>query len=376
MTTYASVAVYEPWQRSRLLGVMRATQAETLYFGQFFLDANTYIATAKDGEYIDFEKLPIHSRKLAPYVLPKGRGLSVYDDSARTYRFKPSNIVVEESVDDDKALSMLAGIDTSMLHPELNLDDPMVRRELLKAAMTAEAMKSIRRRWEHQRARAIIDGKVTITYLSGEEFLVDYQRAAGHTEVLTSGNRFGDSGVSFMDTLQRIADTMNNAEFGGMFTKVTMGGGVWSVIRKDAELKAAMDAYRPYGGVVIERGLVTGGPDGGKVFKVGTITVGGTGGQEIELWVNNETYTENGVQVRYLGTNEMVFTSTPSAIMGVSAFGRIKDIDAKFQGFPIFPKNFWAGERVKEEQLSFESAPLMVPINPNATYKLTPTNVA
>ena len=374
MTNYATQNPYELWQRSRLLGVMRDVRQEDWYFGQFFPDPNTFLS---DEEYIDFEKLPIHSRKLAPYVLPKGRGLSVYDDTARTYRFKPANVVVEESVDDDKGLVMLAGIDASMLHPELNLRDPMVRRTLLKAAMTAEAMQSIRRRWEHQRARAIIDGYLDITYLSGETYHVDFQRASGQTEVLTSGYRFGDSGVSVLDKVQMILDTMNNAEFGGIPVRWTMGGGMWSVIRKDAELKAAMDGFRIYNVVDMARGLTTGGPNGGKVFKVGELPIGGNSGQSIEMWVNNETYTGPGnTQVRYLGTNESVFTSTPEAIMGVSAFGRIKDIDAQFQAIPIFPKNFVTGERVKTENMSFESAPLMVPINPNATYKLVATNVS
>ena len=143
------------------------------------------------------------------------------------------------------------------------------------------------------------------------------------------------------------------------------------VMRQDVEIRAMMDLFRPVGAIDIERGLVSGGPNGGKVFKVGTIGVGGNSGQQIELWVNNETYTQNGAQVRYLGTNEVVFTSTPEAIMGYRCFGRIKDVDAKFQALPIFPKNFVTGERVKTENMSFESAPLHVPVNPNATYKLT-----
>lgn len=370
MTTYSAANPYELWQRSRLLGVMRDVKAEDWYFGQFFPDSNGFYS---DSEWIDFEKLPIHSRKLAPYVLPKGRGLSVYDDSQRTYRFKPANVVVEESIDDDKGLTFLAGIDASMLHPDMNLTNPMVRRELLKANMTMEAMKSIRRRWEHQRARSIIDGYLDITYLSGETFNVNFQRNSGHTESLTSGNRFGDSGVSIIDKVQSILDTMNNAEFAGIPTRWTMGSAVWAAVRKDAEIKAAMDGFRIYDVARIERGLVSGGADGGKVFKVGELPIGGNSGGAIELWVNNETYTDTGgAQVRYLGANESVFTSTPDAIMGVSAFGRIKDKDAGFQAIPIFGKNFETGTRVKTENMSFESAPLMVPINPNATYKLNP----
>ena len=358
---------YELWQRSRLLGVMRDVRRETWQFGEYF--PTTVLA---DDEYIDFEKIPLRGRKVAPYVMPKGRGLSVYGDRQIAYRFKPANVVVEEPIDDDKGLTFEAGIDPSMIHPDLHLSDPMVRRNLLKAQMTAEAVLSIERRWEQQRAEVLRTGKLSITYLSGESFLLDFQRDAGHTEVLTSGNRFGDSGVSVMDTIQRILDTMNNATFGGVPVKIVMGGLVWSKIRKDAELKAAMDAFRPYGNINIERGLVSGGNQGGKVFQVGTIGVGGNEGQTIELWVNNETYDVNGSQVRYIGANEMLFLSTPSAIMGVRCFGRIKDIDARFQATPIFPKNFMTGERVKTENLSFESAPLHVAVNPNATYLLTP----
>ncbi len=147
-----------------------------------------------------------------------------------------------------------------------------------------------------------------------------------------------------------------------------MGGSVWSVIRKDAELKAAMEFEAQRSDVNIERGLVG---SVGKVFKVGTLSVGGPSGQMIELWVNNETYTDNsGTAQRYLGAKDMVITASPEAIMGIQCFGRIVDMDAEFKALPIFPKNFIKGDRVKTEHMSFESAPLMVPVNSDATYKI------
>jgi hypothetical protein len=68
----------------------------------------------------------------------------------------------------------------------------------------------------------------------------------------------------------------------------------------------------------------------------------------------------------------MVFLATPETINGYECFGMIVDRDAQYQALPIFPKNFEKGDDVKIEHLSFKSAPLMVPINPNGTYKLTP----
>jgi len=358
---------YELWQTHTLLGVMRDVKVEEWYFGQYFTNGMTF-----EDEYVDLEKLPILSRKLAPFVRPLGRGRSVYSDSQRTMRFKPAYIIVEEDISPLDGLSFVAGIDRSMLAGTKPLG-VMQRRALLKAAKTAAALKSVERRWEWMRARAIIDGKITVTYDSGESVLVDFQRAAGHTEVLTSGNRFGDSGVSILDYIQATIDTMNNAEFGGMPTRITMGGNVASIVRKDAEILQHLDKNIVGGSVVVDRGVVSGVANGGQVYKFGELTVGGASGQRIELWVNNATYTDNsGNQQRYLATNQMLFTGTPESIMGYECFGRIIDQDANFAALPIFPKNFTTGDDVKVEHVSLKSAPLMVPINPNATFLSTP----
>lgn len=351
---------YELWDTRTALGAMRATKPETWQFGQFFTRQVT-----TESEWIDFEKLPVPSRRLAAFVKPMGRGTSVYDDSSRSARFKPANIVVEEQIDPLRLLSTAPGID-SMLDP-VTLS-PMQRRDLLRVAMTEQAMAAIERRYEWMCAKAIIDGKVTVTYEDGQQVLVDFGRAAGQTATYTSGNRFGDSGISFMDKIQGIIDTMVDAEFGGIPTKIIMGGSVWSVIKSDTTLNKAMEFEAQRTDVNIERGLIG---STGKVFKVGSISVGGPSGQTIELWVNNETYVDNsGTTQRYLGAKEVVLTADPSAIMGLRCFGRIVDMDANFGAIPIFPKNFMKGDRVKTEHMSWESAPLFVPVNPDATYKI------
>lgn len=356
---------YALWQTHTMLGVMRDVRAESWYFGQFFTRQ-----MRSDDEYIDFEKLPIRSRKLAPFVKPLGRGTSVYSDSQKTYRFKPAYSIVEETIDPLRPLTFSPGIDRSMLDP-MKIS-PMQRREILKAEMTAEAIKSIERRWEWMKARAIIDGAVTMTYQDGSSYVADFQRAAGHTEALTMGNYWGDSGVSIVDHIQTILDTMNNAEFGAAPTRITMGGALAKIVRKDAEILKHLDVNIMGASMTVERGLVTGGANGGKIYKFGELRVAGASGATIELWVNDETY-ENaaGASVRYLGQYEAVFTGPADSIMGYECFGRIVDQDANYQALPIFPKNFMTGDDVKTEHLSFKSSPIMVPIGANATYKLT-----
>lgn len=356
---------YNLWSTRRSLGVMRDIKAETLMFRSLFTNQ-----MRSESEWIDFEKLPIRSRELAPFVKPKGRGRGILTDRAQGFRFKPANVVLEDAVDVERPLSYEPGIDGSA-YDAVTLT-PMQRLEAIKAQMMVEFNRALDRRLEWMASKAIIDGKVTVDYEDGQSVLVDFQRAAGHTEVLGSGDRYGDTGVSILDHWQTVFDTVNDADFGGVITDIVMGGDVMPLVRGDSEILAHLDTQISGGTVTVERGLVGGAAYGGKVYKFGELLVGGASGQKITLWVNNETYTApNGTTQRYVGAKEVVFLSSADSIMGYECYGRIIDMDAGYQALPRFPKNFMTGERVKTEHLSLESAPLLVPINPNATYKAT-----
>ncbi|ESQ85505.1 hypothetical protein AEAC466_04220 [Asticcacaulis sp. AC466] len=351
---------YELWQTRQLLGVFRDSRPENWYFGQFFTNA-----MRSTSEWIDFEKLPIRSRELAPFVKPMGRGEGVFTDKVTGYRFKPANVVVEDAVDPLRPLTYQPGIDASTVQPSQLT--PMQRLALIKLNMMNEMQLAVERRWEWMRARAVIDAAVTCTYKDGTSVVVDFQRAPGQTEVLGSGSRWGDSGVSVLGHIQNIMDTVNNAAFGGLIDRITMGGGVASVVRQNDEILAHMDLTIKGGVHTVDRGLAS----TDKIYKFGELFVGGASGHRIELWVNNETYTVKGTQTRYLANNAIIATASPQSINGYECYGMIVDKDAEYQALPMFPKNFETGERVKVENLSIESAPIFVPINPNATYKAT-----
>ena len=353
------------WDTRRSLGVMRAIQQEDWYFQQFY--TNELRSTEA---WIDFEKLPILKRKLAPLVMPKARGRGVWEDSQRSYRFKPGYLKVEETIDDDMPLTFQPGMGSVF---DMNQMTDMQRLDAIRATMLATMDNSIERRWEWMRARAIIDGKVTLKYDSGEEFLVDFQRNAAHTIALGSGSRFGDSGVSIIDFIQTQVDRMNNAEFGGFVRRVTMSTAVARIVRADASILKHLDLFTKGGTITVERGIVSGAANGGKTYKFGEIMVGGASGVTIELWVNDEVYlADDGTVTRYLGANQMLFTADPSQIMGYQCFGKIVDRDAQYQALPKFPKNYIeTNGDITTEYLNIKSAPLMVPINPDATLVAT-----
>lgn len=352
---------YEIWETRRLLGVFRATNPMQNYWGQFVSGKIN-----SEDEYIDFEKLPVRNRKVAAFALPLARGKSVYDDSAKLYRFKPAYMKIEDQVDPLKPLVKQPGIDSSMI--EESKLSPVERARLIKAVILAEHRAAWERLMEWLRAKAIADGQVT---LSGEDYpttVVNFGRSADNTVVLGSGERFGDNGVSILDFFESMIETMGDAEFGGVPTRATMGGGVWSVMRQDDEIIDHLDRNVAGGVHIIDRGLTP----NAKIFKVGELQIGGNSGQKIELWVNNEIcQNPAGVTERFVANTDIVFTSTAEAINAFDCFGRIIDPKANYAAVDFFPSNWVKNGDPEAEYITGKSAPLVVPVNPDATAKAT-----
>lgn len=353
---------YELWDTNTFLGVYRDIDPDPLYWMQWF---PFQAETDADG-YIDFEKMPIQDRSLAPFVLPLGRGKSVYTDQTTHYRFKPAYVKLEDQIDPLMPLRRRAGIDPNMSQMPVPLT-PMQRLDLIRAAITESHVRAIRRTWNYMACVALRDGQIT---LRGENYpttVVNFRRSADHLITLGVGDRFGDSDVSIVDFFQSVIDTMTTSPFGAMPTRATMGGAVWTVMRKDVELLKFMDRDVRGGNITIERGLVAGGSE--LVYKVGEMMIGGASGQMIELWVDNSTYKDplTGTDTRYIAANQILFTGTAEAVMGHQAFGTIIDRAAEYASTPIFPKNWITQGDVEVEYITHKSAPLMVPINPNAT---------
>lgn len=354
-------APYELWSTRRTLGVMREVEPTFTYW----LDLGFGLQMNSTDEWIDFEKLPKLNRKLAPFVRPLGSGKPIYNDSATAFRFKPAYTKVKEVIDPLMPLLKRPGIDSSMLD-EVAID-PNQRRQLIRAAMTVQAVNAIERRREWMAAKAMIDGRYTV---SGEEYpavLIDFLRAGNHTVVKGAGTKWGDSGVSIFDDIQVYADRMFNAPFGGFPTRLTVTPKAWAVMRKDDEFMKHMDVNIRNQRATIERGII--GSD--KVVKVGELLVGGASGANIEIYLYRDTYVDDqtGVETPFLEDGAIVLTASKDRIQGVRCFGAIIDPYARYQALEIFPRNWMEIGDPAVEYMLWQSAPLMVPVNPNGTLK-------
>jgi hypothetical protein len=357
---------YELWDTNTFLGVMRDMKADPLYWMNWF--PNT-VETDATG-YIDFEKMPIEGRKLAPFVMPLARGKSIYEDTATATRFKPAYVKTEDQIDPLMPLTRRVGIDSNGSQVPVTLS-PSQRLNLIRLAMTRAHVNAHNRTWNYMAAIALRDGKITLTGDDYPTTLVDFQRAANHTIVLGVAARFGDAGVSIVDFFQLVLDRMTSADFGGVPTRATMGGSVWNVMRKDAEILNHLSTQITGGSINVIRGLVPGA--GEKTFKVGDMFIGGGSGQSIELWVDNLEYLDpvTKASTRYIGANQILFTGSPEAVNGHRAYGAIISRSAEWANLPIFGMNWLSAKPIEVEYITHDSAPLMVPINPNATLLAT-----
>lgn len=357
------MAPYEVWNTHRSLGVVREVEPAFNYWQDlgFGLQMNS------TDEWIDFEKLPAVGRKLAPFVRPLAAGKPIYNDSATGFRFKPAYVKIKEVIDPSMPLIKRPGIDRSMIaESEIT---PMQRRDLIRAAMTVQAVNAIERRREWMAAKAIIDGKYTV---SGEDYpatLIDFLRASNQTIIKTSGTYWGETGVSIFDDIQTYADRMFNSPFGSFPTRLTITPKVWAVMRKDAEILKHMDTNIRDPRATVERALIS----ADKVVKVGDLQVGGASGASIEIWLYRDTYIDEttGLETPFLADGSIVMTGSTERIQGYRCYGAIIDPYARYQALEIFPRNWMEPGDPAVEYFLWQSAPLMVPVNPNATLKAT-----
>jgi hypothetical protein len=109
--------------------------------------------------------------------------------------------------------------------------------------------------------------------------------------------------------------------------------------------------------------------DGSPFAYEGSIVASAAGvGGELRLWTYRNFYraTVNSAKVDYMDVNAVVGIG---AVDGVQAFGAIMDADAGLAPLQIFPK-MWKNQDPSVVYVMSQSAPLMVPLRPNASFKI------
>lgn len=305
-------------------------------------------------EYVDFSQIT-DTRKLAPLVVPTAQGKPIYSAAERLSRVKPAYLKPKDPVTATRMIKRAAGLG------ELRgaAMTPAQRYNAIVADIQREHRRAIERRWEWMAAQAIQFGEVALEDEAYPRTVINFGRAAGHSITLTGGNQWGDNGVSIMNDIEGWRTTVRNAMYGGPTNRLTVGTAAWEALRQDTEIRELLKVdYRPSNnGVQLNLGI----REGLDVEYVGRLS--GT----LDVWVYSDYYRlPNGTMVPFMDPRDIVLTG-PN-VQGVRCFGAIQDADAQFQALEIFPK-MWRENDPSATFIMNQSAPLMVPVNPNVTFR-------
>lgn len=311
-----------------------------------------------DGEYVDFGMIQ-ENRKIAPLVVPTAQGVPIYSAAERVNRVKPAYVKPKDPVSASRVIRRVAGY--GELAPGATAMSPQQRYMAIVADILRQHRRAIERRWEWLASEAVQDGAVTLEDDRYPKTVVDFQRAAAHTITLTTGNFWGDTGISILGLIEDWKKLMRRAKHGGAPTHMTVGTDVWDVMKADTEIRELLNAnYKAQaGGLNLNLGVI----EGLDVEKVGTIS--GT----LDVYVYSDYYElADGTVTEFMSPQDIVLTG-PN-LSGVRCFGAIQDTEANFQPLSMFPK-MWNEHDPSVTFVMTQSAPLMVPMQPNASLKAT-----
>lgn len=313
-----------------------------------------------DTDLIMFDQVSTDYRRLAPFVAPNVQGKVMTTEGYSTKSIKAAYVKPKHVVDPDMAFTRRAGeaIGTGSLSPEQRRDAAIA--EILQRHRHMHTMTQ-----EWMAASAIINGNVTIEGDGYPKVTVDFQRDASLTTVLTGGALWtATSTATPLTDLYNARATVNNL-CGGVVRDVIFGATAWAAFSQIQSVKDLLnDQVR--GSDTNFTKLNDGFADSTEYL--GTL-VGVNGSGLVRMWLNTSQYIDENGTTQFLLDQKSVVGVDGEKLEGVRCFGAIKDKKAGFVPIEMFPK-MWEEEDPSVEYVMTQSAPIMVPKQPNASFKI------
>ncbi len=339
-----------PYSTAQLLEVSRFIKTITPFWLSFFPRQINFTT-----EEIFFDKVDLDYRRLAPLVVPNVQGKALGMGGYTSLSFKPAYVKPKHIVDPNAVIERRAG--EALGAGSLSLSQ---RRDAAIADILRlhDAMLTNRNEW--LAARALIDASVTLSADDYPTTTLNFQRHASLTYTLAGAARWSQVGALPINDILTARVNANNRS-GAVIRRVVFGGTAWDYFTARVSLKDLMD--RNYGGYNANIQRQADGFEGQEYMG----TFGGVfGGGQIDLWVDRSKYVdEAGVEQFFLEQKTVVGFSD---VEGIRCFGAIKDLGS-LEAVERFPK-MWRQEDPSAEFLMTQSAPLMVPKKPNASFKI------
>lgn len=338
-----------------LLDVLRVQKAPK----PFWLEKGFTKQINFDTEKIAFDRVSEDYRRLAPFVAPNVQGKVLTREGSDMVAFKPAYVKPKHVVDADDVLVRMPGeaLGSGSLSQEQRRNAvvaDILRRHKEMHVMTREWLA----------AKALIDGKVTIEGENYPKTTVDFRRDASLTIVLSGAAKWDVGTATPLTDIYNARKTANSL-CGAVIRDVIFGADAWAYFTGFSAVSSLLDKQTR--GSETEYTKMTDGFED-SVEYLGTL-VGANGSGLVRLWMYTGKYRdESGTLVDILDSKTVVGVDW-GMVDGHRCFGAIRDGRAGFKAVDMFPKN-WEEEDPWQEYVMTQSAPLMVPKQPNATFSI------
>ena len=313
-----------------------------------------------DDDKIAFDRVSEDYRRKAPFVAPNVQGKVLKSEGYDTIAFKPAYVKPKHIIDINDVIVRRPGEQPGGELTQQQRHDAVVANLLERH----KAMHTMTQEW--MAARAVIDGKVTVEGEGYPKVTVDFRRDANLTSLLvggavwavdgTTGNPLNDIAEMRRTSSELCGARVNDLIFGqGAYQRFLANPAVKELLNtqvrgSDSNFTKLADAY------------------GDSIEYLGMLT-GPQAQFTVKLWLyTGKIRNDSDVLENILDTNTIVGVDGPM-LEGFRCFGAIKDGKAGFQSLEMFPK-VWEDQDPWQEYLMTQSAPLMVPKQPNASFSI------
>jgi hypothetical protein len=322
----------------------------SLYVAPQFL-VNRFFSNVQTDttEEIHFDVLA-GKRRVAPFVSPLVEGQVVQSQGYTTSTFKPAYIKDKRVFDMNRPLKRAAG---EQIGGRMS---PAERLRALVAQDMTDQLDMLNRRLEVMAGEVLSTGKSTI---SGDKYptvIVDFGRAVGNTVVASplwsdtaNSDPVKDLETWSMSILQSTGAALND---------VVMTPDAWTLFSTNSKVLNRLNLFRALSQpptLLSEAVLQEGGSFRG--------TIDG-----FNIWVYSAWYVDpaDGTEKPILPAGTVILSGPQ--LEGVRAYGAIRDEAAGLQAVPYFSKS-WVEDDPSVRFVMLQSAPLLVPYRPNASFK-------
>jgi hypothetical protein len=275
-----------------------------------------------------------------------------------TQSFTPAYTKPKHVVDPNRQFSRLAGEAIG------GSSNPAARWNAAVAENLREERDAITRLWNWMAAMAVMHGEVTV---AGEDYptqVVSFGRDAALTQILTLTARWGEADA---DPLGDIRDLRRTAfaKGGSPITRLTFGLDAYDLFQANEDVQKLLtgkDIARQSDSYLSALGSED------QPFEFMGRLQGANGQGGVDIYTYNEQYEdESGATVSMMDSYDVI--GTGNGLNGTRCFGAIRDKRAGLAAMPLFPK-MWDQEDPSVTYTMTQSAPLMVPGNPNNSFRL------